>query len=121
MPVLPSTAYSTEILNLIRTGHYLALYTSNPGPTNTGTEVTGGGYARKAITFGSVTNAEIKNTAAITFSDMPTATTTHYAIFSSATGGTMKVYGTINTQAVLILGDQVQFPVNSIAINLSGS
>lgn len=121
MPALPSTAYSTEILNLIRTGHYLALYTSNPGPTNTGTEVTGGGYARKAITFGSITNAEIKNTAAITFPDMPTATITHYAIFSAATGGTMRVYGSLTNQAALQSGWQYQIPVNGLTIASTGA
>lgn len=121
MSVLPSTAYSTEILNLIRTGHYLALYTSNPGPTNTGTEVSGGGYARKPITFGSISSATIKNTAAITFPDMPTANITHYAIISAATGGTMRAYGALDSPAALQEGWQYQIPVNGITITSTGA
>src|SRR5690348_2471636 len=30
---------------------YLALFTTDPGAGNTGTEVTGGSYARQAVTF----------------------------------------------------------------------
>lgn len=121
MPAFPTTTYSTEILNLIRTGHYLALFTSAPTAAGGGTEVTGGGYARKPITFGSVTNAEIKNTAAITFPDMPATTITHYAIMSAATGGTMRVNGTLNSSASLQSGWQYQIPVNGLTIASTGA
>lgn len=121
MPAFPSTPYTAEILNLIRTGHYLALYTSDPKVNNVGTEVTGGGYARKAITFGSISAAQIKNTAAITFSDMPTATITHYAIISAATGGTMRVFGPLTSEASLQAGWQYQIPANGITIATAGA
>ena len=40
---------------------YLALYTSNPTSADVGTEVTGGSYARQAITFGSSASGVASN------------------------------------------------------------
>ncbi|KAF2379961.1 hypothetical protein BSN82_16885, partial [Acinetobacter baylyi] len=50
---------------------YLALYTSDPTDADTGTEVSGGSYARQSITFGAPSNGVTTNSADITF---PTAT-----------------------------------------------
>lgn len=122
MPVLPSTALITDTLNLIKnvTPH-LALYTVTPTPAGGGTEVSGGSYARLPITFGTITAGQMSNTTALTFSGLPNATITHYGILTSLSGLTLKVFGAINSQAVVVSGDQVQFPIGSIVINLSGS
>ena len=122
MSVLPSTALITDTLNLIKNNTpHLALYTVSPSAGGGGTEVSGGSYARLPITFGTITGGSMSNTTALTFSGLPNATITHYGILTSLTGSTLKVYGAINTSAVVISGDQVQFPIGSIVINLSGS
>lgn len=122
MPVLPSTALITDTLNLIKNNTpYLALYTASPTPSGGGTEVSGGSYARLAVTFGAISSGSMSNTAALTFSGLPNATITHYGILTAATGGSLKVYGALNASAAVVTGDQVQFPVGSITINLSGS
>lgn len=121
MSVIPTTNYIESTLNLIKTGHYLALYTASPNAGGGGTEVSGGSYARLAITFGTITSGSMSNTSTLTFSGLPNATITHYGIISASTGGTLKVYGTLNSTAVVVSGDQVQFPTGSITINLSGS
>ena len=122
MAVLPTSAYITETLNLIKNNTpHLALYTASPNAGGGGTEVTGGSYARKPITFGAITNSSMSNTSAITFTGLPTSNITHYAILDAATGGTMRVYGSLNSAAAVVTGDQVQFPANSITINLAGS
>jgi len=46
---------------------YVALYTSAPGPTGGGTEVSGGSYQRTACTFGAPTNGALTNSGACTF------------------------------------------------------
>lgn len=122
MPVIPTTAYITDTLNLIKNDTpHLALYTATPTASGGGTEVSGGSYARLPITFGAISNGSMSNSSAVTLSGLPTATVTHYGILDALTGGQLKVFGAINTSAVVISGDQIQFPIGSIVINLSGS
>lgn len=122
MSVLPSTALITSTLNSIKTDTpFLALYTSAPNAGGGGTEVSGGSYARLPITFGTISNGSMSNTAAVVFAGLPNATITHYGILNADTGGTLKVYGALNSSVAAVSGDQVQFPVGSITINLAGS
>lgn len=122
MPVFPSNVLITEALNLIKTETpYLALYTSNPTAADTGTEVTGGSYARQAITFGTITAGAMSNTGALTFSGLPAANITHWGIRDAASGGDLKVFGAMSSTTNVVSGDQVQFPISAITINLSGS
>lgn len=122
MSMLPSTAFIGLIYGLL-TGstHYLALYTTSPGAGDTGTEVTGGSYARQAITWGSIVGSTLSNSGAITFSGVPAATITHFGIRSASTGGTLKLYGALNSSVATISGDEVIFPTGNLTINLAGS
>lgn len=68
---------------------YLALYTTDPTDADTGTEVSGGSYARQAITFSAPSNGSTSNSSTITF---PTATgnwgtITHMGIRDASSGG----------------------------------
>jgi len=122
MSAFPSTAYIASIYNLITgTTHYLALYTSNPGVSDSGTEVTGGSYARQAITWGSITAGAISNSANITFTGIPTANITHWGIKSASTGGTLKLFGALNSSIASITGDEVSIPIGNLSLNLVGS
>ena len=122
MSVLPANNIITDSLNLVKAGTpYLALYTNGPTAADTGTEVSGGSYARQAITFGAITAGAIKNTAVITFTGLNTASITHYGVKSALTAGTLRIYGTLDSAAAVVTGDQVQFPISSITVNLSGS
>ena len=122
MSVIPTNSYITETLNLIKNNTpYLALYTSSPNAGGGGTEVSGGSYARQTVAFGAISSGSMSNTSAITFTNLPAATITHFAVLSASTAGIMRVYGALNASAAVISGDQVQFPVGSITINLAGS
>lgn len=122
MPMFPSNTLITDTLELIKNDTpYLALYTSNPTATDSGTEVSGGGYTRQAITFGAITSGSMSNTVAITFSSLPTANITHFGIRNASTSGDLKTFGPLSATAAVITGDQIQFPIGSIQINLSGS
>lgn len=121
MPMFPSSPTIESALNLITSGGWLALYTSNPTAADVGTEVTGGSYARKAITFGSTVAQTRTNSATVTFSGLPTATITHYGIRSAVTGGTLRSFGTLNASLVTVSGDEANFPVSSISVTLNGS
>lgn len=122
MPFLPSTFIQNEVLNSIKTDTpFLALYTSSPNAGGGGTEVTGGSYSRKAITYGAITAGSMSNSALITYAGLPSATITHYAVLDAATGGNLKGYGALNSPAIVVAGDQLQFTVGSHSISVSGS
>lgn len=69
------------------TATHAAIYTSAPSSTEGGTEPTAGSpaYARKPITWGTVTNGVVSAT--VTF-DIPTSTTVSHAGVHSAVSGT---------------------------------
>jgi hypothetical protein len=122
MSAFPSNVYTAEIFALI-TGEtpHLALYTSNPTAADSGTEVSGGSYVRKPITFGAVTGGSISNTVAVTFTGVPTATITHFGVRDALSGGDLKVYGVLNSSVASISGDEILFSIGNIQISLAGS
>lgn len=75
-----ATKYSTD-------GAYMALFTADPGTTGSATnEVTGGSYARVAISWGAASGGVITGTATI---NVPASTTiTYAAVCASGTAGT---------------------------------
>jgi hypothetical protein len=81
-----------------------ALYTTAPGAT-AGTEVTGGTYARKSITWGAPSNGVI--TATATF-DVPAGVTIAGAgLHTAATGGSYIDGGTVTSQQFATAGQYV--------------
>ena len=88
------------------TAWYVALYTSATNDTTGGTEVTGGSYARQAVSF-TVTNDVAANTANVLF---PTATAnwgtiTHVAIYDAATAGNRLFHGAASSSKLIETGD----------------
>lgn len=122
MPLFPSTTAIESTLD-VYTGStpHLALYTTNPTAGDTGTEVTGGSYARQPITFGTTTGGARSNTATITFSGLPTANITHYGIRDALSGGNLLAFGTLSSAAATVTGDQIQFAIGQVQISLAGS
>jgi len=121
MPFLPSTALINDVLGDIKSDTpYLALFTASPNAGGGGTEV-GGSYARQAITYGSITSGAMSNSSAITFTNLPNSTITHYAVFNASTGGTMKGYGALSNPITAVSGDQLQIPIGAHTLSLSGS
>lgn len=82
MATFPTTSFGGDLLDQL-SGHstYVALYTVPPTKAGGGTELTGGGYARQAITLGSSVDGTVGRTAQRTstggqlFLDMPVAST----------------------------------------------
>lgn len=103
---------------------YLALYTADPTDADTGTEVTGGAYARQAVAFGAPTQVvgkgTISNTGIVTF---PTATVdwgmvTHVGVRDALTAGNLLYSGPVTTARAIFSGDVVKFLVGQVVIDL---
>lgn len=102
---------------------YAAAMTAAPGETGGGTEVTGGGYARQAVTFGAPTQvggaATCASTAAVTFNRTGTAVTVlAVGYFDAATAGNLLAYSAI-TSSALGDGEVLNFPAGQLAVNLN--
>lgn len=118
---------------------YLALYTSNPTAADTGQEVSGGAYARQAVTFGAPTSENypiyhpttgqlvavskqtIKNSNIIV---LPTATAdwgqiTHVGIRDAATGGNLLYFGTLETPRSILTNDIFKMLTGQVALTLA--
>lgn len=98
---------------------YCALFISDPTDAGTGTEVSGGSYARKQVTFGAPVDGVISNTNKIEF-DTPTAawgTVAYWAIYTSSTGGTLLASGKVNPEKTVAIGDPPFFNIGALTIS----
>lgn len=96
---------------------YLALYTSDPGDDNSGTECSGTGYARQSVAF-SRSGATASNSAAVEF---PTAggawgTITHFGVLDAATSGNLLYHGALTTSRAITSGDIFRVPSGDLDI-----
>lgn len=107
------------------TDWYVALFTSDPTDANSGTEVTGNGYARQVIAFNTASGTNptfCDNSATITF---PTASggnfgvITHLGIMSALTSGTLYFHGQLTNSKTVNDGDTFQILANNLIINLA--
>ena len=108
--VLRNTAYTSP------TTVYAALMTSNPTDADTGTEVTGGSYAREAITFGAASGGTITNSASVTFQALPATTITHVAVYDASTSGNLLYYGALTSQIITTNDSEVEFGIGEFTI-----
>jgi hypothetical protein len=100
---------------------YLALHTGDPtdaGGTSTEVSNSGGSaYGRQTITFNAASAGTIAASAAVEFTNMPTATVTHVALWDSSSGSTNLLWsGELATHRTVALGDSLR--VTSLSITL---
>ena len=99
---------------------YLALYTAAPTDAGGGTQVSGGGYAREAITFGAPSGGVITNSSAVSFTADGAAfgDVVAVGIFDAATAGNLLAWDDITT-ATVGDGDTINFAIGQISITLT--
>lgn len=98
-------------------GTYLALFTAAPTDAGGGTEVTGSGYARQAITFGAASGGAISNTGAVSFSPVGGnyGNVVAVGIMDASTSGNLLGWNTIASVAVNN-GGTLTFPIGDIDV-----
>jgi len=97
---------------------FVGLYTVAPTDSTGGTEVTGGSYIRKAVTFSAASAGATSNTADIDFTGMPAATTVAIAVHTAVTAGTMLMYGTLTTNKTTDAGDTLRIAAGDLDISI---
>ena len=98
---------------------YIGLHTSNPDEDDSGTEVSGGGYARQSDTFTTSGNTT-SNDSAVEF---PTATAnygtvTHVGIYDASTAGNLMAYAALSSSKTIETGDVFRIPAGDLDITL---
>ena len=122
-----SNTFETHTLNYLftatsvtrPTAWYVALFTSNPDEDASGTEVSGGAYARQSVSF-TVSGNTASNTAALEF---PTATAsygtvTHVGVFDAASAGNLIAYAALTTSKAIDTGDVMRIPASDLDVTM---
>lgn len=97
---------------------YLAVCSTATSDTALGTEATGSGYARPAITFGAPSLGVASNSV-LASSTFPVGTWTHAAIMDASTGGNILFHGPLSTTRTTTLGQTVAFSVGEIVVSFT--
>ncbi len=113
--VLRNTSYTSP------TTVYVALYTSDPTDADTGTEVSGGSYARTAVTFGAPSNGVTTNSASVTF---PTATASwgtvsYIGLRDASTAGNLLFHTALDEAKTVGTGDIFTISTGNLSVTLA--
>ena len=100
---------------------YLGLYTTDPTDADTGTEVSGNGYARQAITFGAPSNGVSTNSAVIEFPQATGSwgTVTHIGIKDALTAGNLLYHTPLDASKTIATGDVFRIAIGSLSVTLA--
>lgn len=104
------------------TNWFVALFTSATNDANGGTEVAGGGYARKSVTFTPATTPDgtTSNAGSVSFTAAGGnwGLITHIAICDAATGGNRLWHGGLVAARTVNDGDTLSFAAGAINLTL---
>ena len=100
---------------------YVSLWTSDPTDAGSGTEVSGGSYARTAVTFGAPSNGVTTNDADVTF---PTATASWgtvgwIGINDALTTGNLLYHTALDTSKTIDSGDIFKITTGNLSVTLA--
>lgn len=100
---------------------YVGLFTSDPTDAGSGTEVSGGSYARQEVTFSSPSNGVTSNSADITF-DQATANwgiVGWIGIFDALTTGNLLYHTALNTAKTIETDDIFKIESGQLSVTLA--
>jgi len=100
---------------------YVALYTTDPTDADTGTEVTGGSYARTSVTFAAPSNGVSLSSADVTF---PTCTAgwgtvTHIGLRDASTAGNLLYHTPLDSSKTIDTGDIFKISTSNLSVTLA--
>lgn len=113
--VYRNTAYTSP------TTVYLAAFTTATDDSGGGTEVTGGSYARVAMTLGAPAAKAISNSAEVNFGTATAnwGTISHLAVMDASTAGNMLSHSAMTTSRTVNNGDSFSVPVGDFDLSFN--
>ncbi len=99
----------------------MGLYTSDPTDANTGTEVSGGSYARTSVTFGAPSNGASTNNAAVEFPQATGSwgTVGWIGILDASTSGNLLYHTALDVSKTIDTGDIFKIATGSLSVTLA--
>ena len=112
--VLRNTSYTSP------TTVYVGLYTSNPDEGNTGTEVSGGSYARQALSVTTASDGIVTSSADVTFPQATAnwGTISHIGLLDAITSGNLLMYTALTTSKAIDSGDVLKIASGSLTASI---
>ena len=112
--VLRNTSYTSP------TTVYVGLYTSNPDEGNTGTEVSGGSYARQSLSVTTASGGIVTSSADVSFPQATGSwgTISHIGLLDALTSGNLLMYTELTTSKVIESGDVLKIATGSLTASL---
>jgi len=100
---------------------YVALYTSDPTDANTGTQVSGGSYARQVVTFGAPSNGVSLSNADVTFPQATAnwGTVGWIGLMDSLTTGNLLYHTALDAAKTIETGDIFKISAGSLSVTLA--
>ena len=112
--VLRNTSYNSP------TTVYVGLYTSDPADDNSGTEVSGGSYARQILSVTTATAGIVTSSADVTFPQATAAwgTISHIGLLDAVTAGNLLMHTALTTSRDVEVGDVLKIATGSLTASL---
>ena len=100
---------------------YIALYSADPTDADTGTELTGSGYARVLVDFDAPTNGVTQNTADALFAAATAEwlPITHIAVRSAITAGDLLMHKALTTPITVADTNNFRIPAGQLTVTLA--
>jgi hypothetical protein len=100
---------------------YVGLYTTDPTDANTGTEVSGGSYARTAVTFAAPSNGVTTNNADVTFTQATASwgTVGWIGILDASSSGNLLYHTPLDVAKTIDSGDIFKIATGSLSVTLA--
>lgn len=99
---------------------YVGLYTSDPGDDNSGTEVSGGSYARQVLNVTTATGGIVTSSADVTFPQATGSwgTVSHIGILDALSSGNLLMHTPLTTSRAIESGDILKISTGNLTAEL---
>lgn len=100
---------------------YVALYTTDPTDADTGTEVSGGSYARQSVTFAAPSNGASTNNAAVEFPQATGSwgTVGWLGLRDASTAGNLLYHTALDVSKPIDNGDIFKIATGNLSVTLA--
>jgi hypothetical protein len=99
---------------------YVGLYTTDPADDNSGTEVTGGSYARQILSVTTATAGIVTSSADVTFPQATAqwGTISHIGLLDAVSSGNLLMHTPLTTSRSVEVGDVLKISTGSLTASL---
>jgi len=99
---------------------YVGLFTTDPSDAGTGTEVSGGSYARQIVSVTTATGGIVTSSADVTFPQCTASwgTVSHIGLLDALSSGNLLMHTALTTSKTIDEGDIFKIPTSSLTASL---